>query len=99
MLVDGFNCFAKFKASYNDYALCKFYYLESVILEDITILVLFGKGLEFIDSKVFLPIIIVFPYLPNVVSFLNILRSEGIFHGRVLFFPIPLLSDLATTMS
>src|SRR3990167_9294279 len=43
------------------------------------------------DSKVFLPIIIVCPF----VNALTLCRSSGIFHGSCPFFPIPLLLSIA----
>lgn len=38
-------------------------------------------------------------FVPEVVIFLNICRSLGIFHGNWLFLPIPPLRVLAMTRS
>ena len=64
-----------------------------------TMLSLLGSGFWFIDSKVFLPRINVFPFVPDEVIFLNILRSLGSFQGSWLSLPMPLLSVLARIRS
>ena len=50
---------------------------------------LFGSVFLLTDSKVFLPYIIEFPWVPEVVIFLNIFRSLGSFQGSWLFLPMP----------
>ena len=63
-----------------------------VKLLDITILTLFGRGLTFKDSKVFLPIITML----SLVTSLKCFMSSGIFAKSSLFLPIPFCSSTAT---
>ena len=56
------------------------------------VILLLDKDDQISDSKVFLPIIIIFP---EVID-LNLLRSSGTCHKSLLSFPITLFSAIAT---
>ena len=92
-VADNYSAYFRLPTCFTFYVFC------ILLLREMMILSLLGSGCEFMDSNVFLPMMMLFLCKPDVVMRLNIFISEGNLQGSLLFFPIPPLRVLAMTRS